>query len=325
MKSAFVTGATGFLGLNLIQRLESNDWDVTALHLPGEDLKYLSRYNVRPVTGDILDLNSLQKAIPQNLDAVFHVAGDVSMWKKNDARQYQINVIGTANMCEAALEKQAQRFIHTSSSSAFGYHAQRLDENTPSNALTCGMSYNQTKYLAELEVRKAIEAGLFAVLLNPCNIIGPFDPGNWSQVIKAICQKKLPGIPPGMGTFAHVRDVADAHLSAVEYGRRGENYLLGGVEVSFKDLILEIMEITGAKMPLKELSASRLKMGMYFSLVKSLFDGKEPLLTYPKYKRLIGRLTCDASKATRELGFKTTSISQMLGDCYQWLRQEQMV
>jgi len=81
MKEAFVTGSTGFLGLNLIERLQRNNWEITALHLPGEDLKYLSRYNVKAVPGNILDIQSLQNAIPKNVDAIFHMAGDKSMRK----------------------------------------------------------------------------------------------------------------------------------------------------------------------------------------------------------------------------------------------------
>lgn len=326
MKKAFVTGAAGFLGLNLIQRLQEEDWEITALHLPGENTKYLSRFKVDMVAGNILDLSSLGNAMPRDLDAVFHLAGDISMWRKNDARQYQVNVTGTANMCRTALEKKARRFIHTSSSSAFGYHAhQEITEQTQSNAMTCRMSYNQTKYLAELEVQKAVESGLFAVILNPCNIIGPYDPGNWSQLIKNVCTGTLPGYPPGLGTFAHVRDIALAHISAVDHGKKGENYLLGGVRASFKEVISQILEVTRVELPLKELSKTRLKLLYYLATVGSFFTGKEPQLTYPKYMRLTGRLTCDDAKARTALGFNTTTITEMVADCHQWLKLENLI
>ncbi|WDP87454.1 MAG: NAD-dependent epimerase/dehydratase family protein [Desulfobacter sp.] len=325
MKTAFVTGATGFLGLNLIECLRKENWLITALHLPGEDLKYLSRFNLKAVSGNILDFAGLEDAMPSHLDAVFHLAGDTSMWSKHDARQHRINVEGTANMCRAAIAKKAVRFIHTSSSSAFGYHGEVLSEQTVSNALECGMNYNKTKFLAELEVKKAVESGLFAVILNSCNIIGPFDPGNWSQLIQNTCRQKLPGYPPGVGTFSHVRDIAHAHISAVENGGKGENYLLGGVEASFKEVMLEIIKTTGVNLPLKEISRSKLKMAMYLSGAKSFFTGKEPMLTYPKYKRLVGRLVCNDAKARKALGFKTTSIFDMVSDCHQWLRQENLV
>ncbi len=325
MKTAFITGGTGFIGLNLIRQLQAKNWEITALHLPGEDTKYLDRFDVDRVEGNILDPLSLQRAIPYAPDAVFHLAGDTSMWKKNDARQYKINVIGTANMCREAMNKKAARFIHTSSSSAFGYHDHRLTEQTPSNALTCGMNYNRTKFLAEQEVQKAVKQGLFAVILNPCNIIGPYDPGNWSQLIKNVCAGKLPGYPPGIGTFAHARDIARAHISAVENGQKGENYLLGGAQASFKDVVSEILRVTGADLPLKEISNFRLKLILYASLAASFISRREPLMTHPKYLRLVGRLTCDDTKARRTLGFSTTSISEMVADCHQWLEQEHLV
>lgn len=325
MKKAFVTGAAGFLGLNLIQELVEKNWEITGLHLPGEDLTYLSRFDVDMVEGDILDLTSLQKAMPENLDAVFHLAGDTSMWHKNDVRQYRVNVNGTANMCRAAIEKKADRFIHTSSSSAFGYHDDILTEQTRPNALTCGMNYNRTKFLAEQEVQKAVKNGLFAVILNPCNIIGPYDPGNWSQLIKNVCGGKLPGYPPGIGTFSHVRDIAQAHICAVENGQKGENYLLGGVQASFKDVILEILNITDARLSLKKISKVRLKFILYASQAAGFISRREPLMTYPKYLRLVGRLICDDAKARHKLGFKTTSISKMVTDCHQWLKQENLI
>lgn len=325
MKTAFVTGATGFLGLNLIEQLVADDWHVTALHLPSDDLKYLLRYPVDAVAGNVMDVGSLQAVIPSGVDAVFHLAGDTSMWRKQAERQYKVNVCGTINMCRAAKEKQAACFVFTSSSSAFGYHDERLTESTQSNALTCGMNYNRTKYLSEQEVKKAAAAGLNAVILNPCNIIGPYDPGNWSQLIINASKGNLPGIPPGLGTFAHVKDIAQAHITAAQKGRSGQNYLLGGVEASFREVIGQIMKVTGRDLPLKELSPGKLRLAWYLSEVKSWFNGQEPMLTFPKYKRLIGRLTCDDSKARRELDFKTTSIAAMVADCHEWLVTEKIL
>ena len=325
MKKAFITGATGFLGLNLVQQLQKDNWEIIALHLPNENLKYLSQFDVTPVAGDILDPESLMRVIPDNVDAVFHMAGDISMWKKNDERQYRINVLGTENMCKVALSKNVGRFIYTSSSSAFGSHSHRITELTPSNALDCGMSYNRSKFLAEQVVKRATDYGLFSVILNPCNIIGSYDPGNWSQIIKRVIGHSLPGYPPGSGTFAYARDIADAHIAAASHGQRGANYLLGGVEASFKEVMLEIVRITGADTLLKPISRQQLKLAMCFSLGKSFFDNTEPKITYPKYQRLVGNLTCDDSSARDALNFSTTSMTEMLNESYQWLRKEELV
>ncbi len=323
MKKAFVSGATGFLGLNLIGELKKAGWDITAMHLPGDDLRYLSRLKVRAVEGDILDYGSLVRAVPERCDAVFHVAGDTSMWNRNNARQYRINVTGTMNMAGAALGKKAGRFIHTSSVSAYGYHpGDVISEKTGSNALKCGMNYNLTKYLAEIEVKKAAARGLDAVILNPCNIIGPYDRVNWSQVIKAVHHGRLQGIPPGSGTFAHVRDVARAHIAAAERGRSGENYILGGVEARFKEVFNTIEVMLGKEVSGRIISKPKLLLAMYLFRVKSLFDGREPAVTPAKYRRLVGRLACDDSRAVRELGFSTVSLKEMFADSYEWLTRE---
>jgi dihydroflavonol-4-reductase len=125
-----------------------------------------------------------------------------------------------------------------------------------------------------------------------------------------------------VGTFAHVKDIARAHVVASEKGGTGENYLLGGVEASFREMIEEIARVTGSDMALKDISRFKLKIALFLSTTQALFNGREPLITYPKYRRLTGRLSCDDSKAVRELGFSTTTVQEMVTDCCQWLRRE---
>ncbi|MCI1208113.1 MAG: SDR family oxidoreductase [Treponema sp.] len=326
MKQAFVTGSCGFLGTNLIRELLKDNWQVTAFHLPEEDISLLQSPGITPVAGNILDYQSLLDAMPAGSDTVvFHTAGDTTMWSRNAKRQYRINVAGTENVCRAALEKNVGRLVYTSSSSAYGSHRERLRENTVSNAKTCGMNYNLTKYLAEQEVRKALVQGLDAVMVNPCNMMGPYDAKGWSTLIKSAFEKKSMGITSGVGTFAHVKDVARAHISAAEVGRRGENYLIGGEEISFKDMFLQIKRITGSTIRLRIIPSWVLFLAVQVLKIKSFFDGKEPLVTYPRYRRLTGNLRCDDSKARRELGFSTASVEKMIRDSYEWLRQERLV
>ena len=168
----------------MVQQLLSDDWQVTALHRKTSNLTYLKRFDVTLVEGAITDKGSLEKAIPEGVDAVFHVAANTSMWSKFNEQQYQDNVIGTRNMLEVASLKKAKRFIHTSSISAFGHHENEVDETVKSNALDSEMNYVVTKYQAELEVDKAIANGLDVVLVNPCDIMGPYDSHNWAQVIR---------------------------------------------------------------------------------------------------------------------------------------------
>lgn len=326
MKKAFVTGASGFLGVNLIEALLREQWEVTALIMPTDELTYLKREMITCVLGDILDKKSLREAMPDGESVtVFHVAGMTSMWHKQDKIQYQVNVTGTRNVCEVAIEKNVKKLVFTSSISAYGYHRSRVDEETVSNALACKMNYNRTKYLAEQEVHKAISKGLKAVIVNPCNIIGPYDQKGWATLIISANQGNANGATDGIGTFAHVHDVAAAHIRAAERGQVGENYLLGGVEVSFREVIINICKIVHKQPPARSVSPQVLKIVLVIHAIKSFFDQKQPLLSYPRYKRLTGNIVCDDSKARKFLGYSTSTLNEMLLDSFYWLKGESLI
>lgn len=325
MKTAFVTGGTGFLGVNLIEQLTQSGWKVVALHRASSNLKYLKRFDIELKLGAITDKKSLQDAMPSGADAVFHVAANTSMWSKNNDQQYEDNVIGTRNMVEIALEKTAKRFIHTSSVSAYGHHPYLIDETVASNALDSAMNYTRTKYLAEVEVDKAISNGLDAVFLNPCDIVGPYDSHNWAQMIQAVYNDDVPGIPPGNGIFCHVRDVARAHISAFEKGKTGERYLLGGIEATFRETFNTIERSMSKKETTFVMPKWLLKAVIPFYTVLSKVNGKEPILTPEKYIELTIPKHVNCEKAIRELDYKITPLEESIRDSYEWLKQENLL
>ncbi|MDN5204971.1 NAD-dependent epimerase/dehydratase family protein [Fulvivirgaceae bacterium BMA10] len=324
-RTAFVTGATGFLGLNLVEQLTKTNWDIYCLHRPTSNLKYLDRFQVNKVMGSIDDYGSLENGMPLEVDAVFHMAANTSMWSKNNDQQYRDNVIGTRNMVNCALAKKAKRFIHTSSIAAFGRHSKKINESTPSNALTSGINYYVTKYQAEEEVIQAYQNGLDVVILNPIHIMGPYDTHNWSQVIQSVYYDKLPGIPTGKGMFCHGREVAKAHLIAVDKGKNGERYLLGGMEVSFLELINEIQSMFNKKPSTKTTPVWALKLGSFLFGIGAVFTNKEPQLTPEKVKIVTDTMTCDDSKARDQLSYQHTSIREIVSDSYEWMREEKLL
>jgi dihydroflavonol-4-reductase len=326
-KTAFVTGATGFLGLNLIQELSKQEWKIIALHLPSVDLKYLSQYGVTMVAGNLNDADLLCRAIPEGADAVFHLAANTSAWAKNNAQQYLDNVEGTRNMVGAALKKKVKRFVYTSSISAFGHHpGECITEQTVSNALTCGMQYHKTKFLAENIVKDAVKKGLNAVILNPCNVIGPYDTNNWTKhFIRPIYHGRLPAVPPGTAMWSHVKDIVDAHVSAVDKGVPGENYLLGGTEARFLDIVNEIERLLGKAETRRVQPVWLLRLIVVVLFLKSKIDGKEPMLTPEKYNRAVSRIHCDYSKASAQLGYRTSPLRVMIEDLFAWLENENLL
>ncbi len=235
-KTAFVTGGTGFLGLNLIEQLTAGGWHVVALRRQNSNVKYLSALPVELALGDIVDARSVLTAMPEQVDAVFHVAGDVSLWKGGDAMQDRVNIGGTQNVVDAALARRARRFIHTSSISAYGAQTGRINKATPQLGGQPWINYQRSKFMAEEVVRAAIPRGLEAVIMNPASIMGRGDVTGWARIIRMAVSGKLPGVPSGALSFCHGGEVARAHITAFAQGRCGENYLLGGTDASFVEL-----------------------------------------------------------------------------------------
>ncbi|NOY23834.1 MAG: SDR family oxidoreductase [Acidobacteria bacterium] len=322
MKYGFVTGATGFLGRHLTELLVEDGWQLTVLHRKTSDTRYLRKAGIRLAEGDVTDIDSLRIAMPEGLDAVFHTAADTSQWILANDRQTRVNVDGTRNMTVVAQEKGAKRFIHTSSIAEFGFHSAVITEETVSNAMHGRSNYMRTKWRAAQVVDSAVDRGLDAVFLNPCHIIGPYDTHNWSRLFFLIYEDRLPGIPGGTGTFCHVREVAAAHLRAFERGRKGERYILGGVEASFLELAREIAEVLGKRAPEKPLPDVILRTVARFSQWISYLTRREPDLTPEKIELSTEHLRASCGKAVRELGFRPVSLADMVRDCYDWLKSE---
>jgi len=155
-----------------------------------------------------------------------------------------------ATCVNAALKKKANRFIHTSSIATYGFQAGRITEEAQSSVDNYfWINYFRTKYLAELEIQRGIKNGLDAVILNPANIIGPYDHSGWSRMFFLINKGKIVGAPPGSASFCHVHEVAKAHITAFENGRCGHNYLLGGADATWLEFTKEIGNILGCKTP----------------------------------------------------------------------------
>jgi dihydroflavonol-4-reductase len=205
---AFVTGATGFLGLNLVERLAAQGWDIVAYHRASSDLARLKTFPVRLAAGDLADRAALVAAIPSGA-VVFHVAANTSMWRRRRAEQWHDNVAGTKVVLAAARERGAKRFVHVSTVSVYG-HQGTISEDSPQTGAASGNNYGRSKGVAEAAVKRAAAEGFPAVIVNPGHIVGRYDTQNWGRMILMIVRGKVPGVPPGGGSFCHAAAVAEA-------------------------------------------------------------------------------------------------------------------
>lgn len=326
-RRAFVTGATGFLGLNLVEQLLAADWHVTALRREKLRHRDLDRYPVTQVTGDLLDPDSLDAAVPKDCDAVFHTAAMTSVWRKQAPIQNQINIDGTESLVDAALKNGAKRFIHTSTWNVYDWSGGAITEDTPQTAGSSWINYNRSKFEAEEVIRRAVtERGLDAVILNPSHIVGRFDRQNWAQLIMMAAIGKLPGVPPGSGSFAHGQAVARAHIAAVDKGRTGQNYLLGGPDATFLEFVQTVADMARQnKRPRRTVPAPIMRlMGRIEGLI-SAATAKPPQITPEAVAMVTARVRIASTRAIDELGYEPSTLHTAISDAYDWMLREKMI
>ncbi len=318
-KTAFVTGGTGFLGVNLIHQLEKDGWDITAIYRHKVNHPLLKNANVNWVKVSLFDVDALANAMPNDEFVVFHMAASTTQWQPLFKEQHKINVEGTASVIEAALRKNVKRFIHTSSITTFGLHKATITENSKSNAQSTGLHYGITKRKAEELIEEAVKnKNLNAVILNPCHIIGPWDTNNWIQIFTHVSNQTLPGIPPSSGNFAWVEEVARAHISAIEKGAIGEKYILGGPYFSVLALIQEIQRQLKLSVSKKTTPAFLLRSMLPFYWLISKLTNKEPTLTPDKVTLLLKSYSADDTKAQKHLGYQHKSIEEIVSKTLAW-------
>jgi len=321
-RSAFVTGGTGFVGLNLVQKLKSDGWDVTALHRASSDLSFLKRFEPNLAKGEITDAASMLAALPEGVDTLFHVAGNTNMWHKGNARQTLENVEGTRNVVEAALAKGVRRLVVTSSISAYGPVSGVITEETRSLAATSTVNYERSKWLAQEVARNAMSRGLEVVIMQPGAIMGPYDIGTWSRMFPLVRDGKMNTVPQAGLTFAHVREVVAAHVAAADKAENGSQYLLGGENRSMLDLVQLIEKLLGKPAKAKTVPTPVIKVVAAVGDFISKFTNKEPALTSEMAKGFGGGVTITAAKAQHDLGFRIVTLEEMVKDCYDWMVAE---
>jgi len=322
-RTAFVTGASGFVGSHVARELHRQGWQVGVLARPTSSLEDLSDVPVTVHTGDVLDAASVRAAIPRGVDGVFHVAASVNIWSRKNDEQTRINMEGTRNLLAAAEAAGAGRFVHTSSFVAWGFLEDVFDEDSPRSDNADWINYVRTKHLSEQLVLDACHrGGVDAVVLNPGNVLGPGDRHNWSRLFRMVSTGSLPGVGPGGGNFCDVREVAKAHVKAWHQGRSGERYLLGGEFASYLQVVALAGEMLNARVPDKPLPAWIVKAVAGAKSLLSAVTKQEPDLTPEGAALIIHSIRCNSDKAQRELDYRAVPLRDMVMDTIDWMSEK---
>lgn len=278
-----VTGGTGFLGSYIIKLLVEKGYVVRAIRRSNTIPFWIAKEimaQVEWVEGDVLDVVALEDAM-ENIDAVIHSAAVVSFAKKDRKTMYQVNVEGTANVVNIALEKNIQRLVHISSVAALGRNASggHVNEEKKWEESNVNTHYAKSKYKAEVEVWRAISEGLNAVILNPSTILGY---GDWHSSSCAIFRNIYTGFKwytSGINGFVDVEDVAKAAIVLLESDITEQRFIINGDNWTFQQLQNTIADGFNKKHPSKEATPLLLNIAWRMEKLKSMLNGKKPLLT----------------------------------------------
>jgi dihydroflavonol-4-reductase len=320
MTRALVIGGTGFVGSNIALRLVERHWDVTIMERLGASRELLEGGPFDFVTGDVLELETLPPAM-SGIDVVFNAAGVVDYWNQGVERMYEVNVDGTHNVMEAALKSRIERVVHVSSTAAMGIHPDELvDETYRFNVKEEQFTYGHSKHQAEEIVFEYVKKGLPVVIVNPTTVIGPRDIRKVSSgmVVEVVKHCVPPFIPPGGINIVPICDAAQGTIEAAIKGRIGERYILGGENMSHRQIYQTIANVVGCGMKLKVMPHWQV------ALVAGLTDMMQPQTNGPvplsgtRLRLESQNFYYETTKARSSFNMPQTPLRVTIGRTFEW-------
>lgn len=330
-----ITGASGHLGANLVRRVLADGHEVRAMVQGRADNRGIDGLDVERVEGDLRDRASLERAV-KGVARVFHVAAKISTATATPTEQrmlYEINTLGTRDLLRACLEAGVGRVVLTGSFSSTGFDlddpSKPSDESLPFFPFGYAMAYSHTKTLAEHELLKAVAEGLDGVIATSCGIIGPWDylPSRMGGTLCDLANGKLRAYVEGGFTWMRAADIADGHVRAMEYGRKGQKYLFGTEFLTISQLLGAFSEVAGIERKLVEVPIDLVGTvaKLYSGTLARFFPTMSQRLTPGSIAVLKASRRLDYSKSTRELGYRPTSIREGMHDAYEFYVREGMI
>jgi dihydroflavonol-4-reductase len=320
---ALVTGANGFVGAAVARALLGAQWQVRVLARRGSDRRNLRGLDVEVAEGDLNDLQSLQRAA-LSCAALFHVAADYRLGARDPAQLYLTNVEGTRNVLNAAQRAGVQRMVYTSSVATIGIPADGTpgDERSANSLKNMIGHYKRSKYLAEEVVREAAQSGISVVIVSPSTPVGPGDvkPTPTGQLVLDAAAGRMPAYVDTGLNIVHVDDVAAGHLMAYERGKAGERYILGGEDMSLREILELIAGLERRSPPRVRLPYGVVLPIAYLAEGFARLSGRSGRITLEGVRMSRKRMFFSSAKAVRELGYRWRPPVQAFEDAIRWFR-----
>lgn len=321
----FVTGGTGFVGSAVVRRLLAAGHQVRALVRPGTNTRQLEGLDVERIPGDLNDTAALQ-AGGAGCEWVFHVAALYAYWGYSWAQFLEANVDGTRRVLEAARQSGARRVVYTSSIATLGIPKDGTpgDERTPVTVADMIGSYKRSKYLAEEVAGEFVRQGLPVVIVNPAAPVGVGDhkPTRTGKMIVDFLNGRMPAFVDTGLTIVDVDDVAQGHLLAAERGKIGERYILGGENLSLKQVLDLLAEVSGGPHVRMRIPRAVALAWAYADTGLARLNPRHiPMATPDAVRVSAKREYFSSAKAIRELGFSATPARDALRKAVEWYRQ----
>ena len=323
---AFVTGATGFLGSHVARVLAEQGAQLRLLVRPTSYLRNIDDLDADRVPGDLRDAASIEKAL-SGCDVVFHVAADYRLWVRDPGEMYRSNVEGTRALLEAARRQGVRRVVYTSSVATMGFTSNGsgtvADERSPVSLDDMIGHYKRSKFMAEQVAVDAAKSGVDVVVVNPTTPIGERDikPTPTGRIVVDFLKRKFPAYVETGLTLVDATECARGHVQALEKGKSGERYILGGENLTLKQILDRLAAITGLKSPTVKLPyVFAFATGVVDEMVTGRLLGREPRATIDAVRMGRKMMFVSSAKAERELGWRTVPVDGALRRSVDWFR-----
>ena len=325
-KTIFITGANGFLGSRIAIIAKKRKYNVIALVRESSNLENLKKLDIELCVGDLRDKESLRPGI-KKAEIIFHVAADYRLWAKKKSDIYDANVYGTENLLKVSSEIGNKKIIYTSSVATLGLnHGSVSNEETPVHFKNMIGDYKKSKFIAEQIFQEYVKSKkISGIILNPSTPIGPgdFKPTPTGKIILQMLNRKMPAYVDTGLNFVHVDDVALGHFLALEKGKVGQRYILGGENLMFKDFLDLISDYASIPKIVYKLSPKYLYPFAYMNeFFASIINNYDPMLTVDGLSMSKQKMFFSSEKAKKQLGYRPRDIKSAIKDAVDWIKMK---